>query len=50
MQCNSNLDAVEVKVTYLVSKFAAIPTEWQSLKERDAEDLEVCHLHQSFIV
>jgi len=36
--------------TYLVSQFAAVPTEGQSLKERDAQNLEVRYLNQPFVV
>jgi hypothetical protein len=41
---------METQVTYLVSQFAAVPTKRQPLEERDAEDLQVSHLHQTFIV
>ena len=38
------------RATYLVSQFAAVPTEGQSLKERDAQNLEVRYLNQPFVV
>jgi hypothetical protein len=41
---------METQVTHLVSQFAAVPAERQPLEERDAEDLQVRHLHQTFIV